>query len=125
VLGRGSVAGRAIFSGTAEQIPDVELDPDYALVKISREFATRSAVAVPMLKDGRPVGSITLGGASRHFPPRQIELLQTFADQAVIAIENVRLFAFYSAQPSAHRPIDMPGPVFLEDVPRCRLDPGR
>src|SRR5262249_53285915 len=53
----------------------------------------KSLASVPMLKDGRPIGTITVGQAKTgHFPKRQIQLLRTFADQAVIAIENTRLF---------------------------------
>src|SRR5262249_31575738 len=53
----------------------------------------KSLASVPMLKDGRPIGAITVGQSKTgHFPKRQIQLLRTFADQAVIAIENTRLF---------------------------------
>jgi GAF domain-containing protein len=91
--GRGSCVARAVLSGTVEQIPDVELDPDYRQGDVARAMQARSIVAVPMLKDGRTIGAIALAkGPVGHFPQRQIELLQTFADQAVIAINNVGLF---------------------------------
>ena len=91
--GRASAATRAILHGTVEEIPDVERDTDYQHLVGAQSVGYRSIVAVPMLKGGCPIGAI---GVTRsqvgRFPRRQIELLQTFADQAVIAIENARLF---------------------------------
>jgi signal transduction histidine kinase len=91
--GRASAAARAILGGTVEEIPDVEADPDYQHRHIAKSVHFRSTVAVPMLKDGRAVGAINMTRSQTgEFPERQIELLRTFADQAVIAIENARLF---------------------------------
>jgi GAF domain-containing protein len=89
---RSLAAGRAILDGTIAQVPDMLADPAYA-----HEFALagnwRASVAVPMLRDGRTVGAISVGKAEAvPFSERQIQLLTTFADQAVIATENVRLF---------------------------------
>jgi GAF domain-containing protein len=91
--GRDSAVARAILSGTVEQIPDIEADPDYAHGDTARIVNYRSIVAVPMLKTGRPIGAIAIAQPQTgYFPERQLELLRTFADQAVIAIENARLF---------------------------------
>jgi signal transduction histidine kinase/CheY-like chemotaxis protein len=89
---RQSAGARAVLSGAAEQIPDVHADPDYevAMAAVSK---TGSVLAVPMMRDGVPIGAIAIDRTTfGRFPERQIELLQAFADQAVIAVENVRLF---------------------------------
>ncbi|WP_018238842.1 GAF domain-containing protein [Ensifer sp. BR816] len=90
---RGNVTGRAFISGVVEQIPDVFADPDYKMLPLAKIVSYRSAIGVPLLRNGRPIGSIAVTRSLvGYFPERQVELLRTFADQAVIAIENVRLF---------------------------------
>ena len=90
---RKSVAARAVLERSVVQIPDVNADPDYALGAMAAAGGYHSAAAVPILRDGLAVGSIAVTRAQTGLlPDRQIDLLKTFADQAVIAIENVRLF---------------------------------
>jgi GAF domain-containing protein len=87
--GHGSVTARAILAATVVQIDDVGKDPEAA--DALRAF--RTVLSVPMIRDGRPLGAITVARrVVRPFSDEQIELVKTFADQAVIAIENVRLF---------------------------------
>jgi GAF domain-containing protein len=90
---RKSVAGRALLERKVVQIPDVGADTDYGLAEMAALGGYRSAVGVPILRDGIPVGCIAVTRAQAGLlPDRQVELLKTFADQAVIAIENTRLF---------------------------------
>src|SRR5262249_2818871 len=85
--------GRAILRRAVVHIPDVQADPAYRTRALVQVVSYRSLLAVPLLRDGHPIGGITVGRAhARPFPQAQIRLLQTFADQAVIAIENTRLF---------------------------------
>ena len=88
----GGVNDRAILTRSIAHVTDTE-DPSYQFGELAQATAYRSIIAVPMLRDGQPVGTITVTSAqARAFSPRQVALLKTFADQAVIAIENVRLF---------------------------------
>jgi GAF domain-containing protein len=91
--GRGSAAARAVRSGRVEEIPDIEADAEYAHGAFSKAVRQRSIVAVPMLLDGSPIGAIAVARSEAgSFSERQLELLKTFADQAVIAVENATLF---------------------------------
>jgi signal transduction histidine kinase len=91
--GRGSVVGRAVLEGGPVQIVDVLADSEYEEAESQRLAQFRTAFAAPLLHHGMPIGAIALQrNVVKPFTEKQIELVQTFADQAVIAIENVRLF---------------------------------
>ena len=88
---RAQLAGRAILTAKVQALDDALTDPSYNHA-FAAAGAWRRVMGAPMLKDGVAVGAILVGWPEAgHTPPRQIELIRTFADQAVIAIENVRL----------------------------------
>ena len=90
---RGSAFGRALLEQRAVHIPDVKADPEYTSVEMQKLGDYRTVLAVPMLRESVATGVLTLMRSEAHpFTERQIELASTFADQAAIAIENVRLF---------------------------------
>ena len=82
-----------MLSGKVEAIPDCLEDPDYVIPMDSLSRSVRSILGVPLLRNDDVEGALVLSRKEPgHFTPRQIEIIETFADQAVIAIENVRLF---------------------------------
>src|SRR5262249_38517980 len=92
-IGRGTAVARAIQEKKPIQIPDVLTDPEHTNQEAAKIGGVRSVAAVPMFKDDALIGVIAVYRRDvRPFTEKQIELVQTFADQAVIAIENVRLF---------------------------------
>jgi len=91
--GRGSVSERAVLAKAPVQITDTHLEPNYEFSEITKAAGYRSALAVPMLFDGKVIGSVAVSGDEPgEFPEKSVTLLRTFADQAVIAIQNTRLF---------------------------------
>jgi class 3 adenylate cyclase/putative methionine-R-sulfoxide reductase with GAF domain len=89
---RSSVTGRVVLDGKTVQIPDVSADPEYRATDHQRAFGYRTILGVPLLRDGTTIGTFSLNRDEvSPFTDKQIELVTTFADQAVIAIENARL----------------------------------
>ncbi len=92
-VGRGSVSGRVLLEGRPIQIPDVLADPEYNLGELQQRGGFRTHLGIPLLREGNPIGVLLLSrNTVRPFDDKHVELVKTFADQAVIAIENVRLF---------------------------------
>jgi len=113
--GRELAIGRAILECKIVHIQDVQKDQEYGLHLLARISNMRSLVAVPMLREGRPVGGIGVWRSlAEPFPDKQIELLKTFADQALIAIEGVRLFRKVNQQLAVIREVF--GKYVPEDV---------
>jgi signal transduction histidine kinase len=96
---RGNASGRALLEGKVVHIPDVRADPEYTFVEGQKLGGFRTILSVPMLREGQAIGVLTLTRRDvRPFSEKQIELVSTFADQAAIAIENVRLFESVEAR---------------------------
>jgi signal transduction histidine kinase len=92
-MDRGSIAGRALVERRVVQILDIKTDPEYNFSPGLESGDFRTALGVPMLREGVPIGVLSLTRkAVRSFSDKEIEVASTFADQAAIAIENVRLF---------------------------------
>src|SRR5439155_18888453 len=98
---RPLMAARAILERAVVHVPDVKLDPEFQHHALARAIGFRSGLYVPMLRDGNPVGVIVVNRAEAGpFSDSEIELLKTFADQAVIASGNLRLFKELEARNS-------------------------
>jgi signal transduction histidine kinase/regulator of replication initiation timing len=91
--GRGSVIGRAVLERKSIQVADILADPEYSFHEVQQKIGYRTVLAVPLMREGHPIGAVVVMRLTvQPFTDKQIELVSTFADQAVIAIENVRLF---------------------------------
>jgi two-component system, NtrC family, sensor kinase len=90
--GRWHLIGRAVLDRATVHVKDVLADPEYS-PEYARSGGWRAALAVPMMRDGKPIGALAIGkGEAEFYSDSQVRLISTFADQAVIAIENARLF---------------------------------
>jgi two-component system NtrC family sensor kinase len=97
--GRGSIVGRTVMQGKVMHVADVEADPEFQMRDAAKIGGIRTMLGVPLLRERTPIGVIALQRKTvRPFTDKQIELVETFADQAVIAIENVRLFESVEAR---------------------------
>jgi GAF domain-containing protein len=93
VPGRGSITARAALERRTVHVPDIQADPEYTYVAGPDFPPMRTILGVPLIRNGVAIGVIVLfNSVVRPFTPKQIALVTTFADQALIAIENTRLF---------------------------------
>src|SRR5262249_572273 len=91
--GRGSLSGRAVLERRAIHVADISVHSELGSQEQARIEGLRTLLAVPLMREGEPTGALPLAKKEvQPFTDKQIELVETFADQAVIAIENARLF---------------------------------
>src|SRR5215813_3747246 len=102
LIDRGSASGRAVLEGGIVHIEDVLADAEFTLLDAQKLGRFRTVLAVPLLREGTAIGALFLTRPEiEPFTQNQIDLLTTFADQAVIAIENARLFEEVQARTRA------------------------